>query len=683
MFKWRKNKKADVDLSLETQVIPTQADVQVPRKGKKKKSLLHGLRATSWNIIREEVFADSYAVRALTHAYGLMVTNALLETGDDSVGLFIHHVGKGKIKAMVTDELIAAGYFVLLLDRETLLIVEEYPFVWTAGLEAVRIDSDGEVTPLGLEYTPSDILLFVNGEVDLMIAGEQLGAGGPVAEDTWEGANEVDDWPIVESAFEPEDVPALDAAVFAPVDEPTQAADMWVPDDGFNDGPIDEDLAFVLPVMDEVEEAESASDEGVEILAEADTAEQLSMMTKEAVEQVIRRVFSEGDLDLVVDPQLFDTQFAEDTLVLFAENRGDGILEQCVAQMSREANQKMRHLYQVNRALLRDKFMVEMGRVCSGVLDHTDLNNPNTGMGQEFAALNESRRAQFSALDTKAAEQIAQLDADWNRELGECGEQARDSAVANHKRRHGYRHEAKRAAVRGELERTIHQGYEYGAASLNVKRKGVARRLMDAGTNHTLAELSKLYAELLREEAALRGRLETEIVAYVRDYHEDDLSRTRVLEQEMLQKTKAQQVQEEYEVKLGTLMGDLERQAALYDTERQRFVDELSALAKSKDTYHKEYVATVEARYKAYDEELALMRQDMVRLDARKSDEHAHQLNVFKDALGASQTQVDLEMTRSKRWNRISFAIVFGVAIVTMTLGILIGVLASTHLFLR
>lgn len=673
MFKKRKH----TDEPKEAQVEMKTGDVSSQRK-RKRKSLLHGLRATSWNIIREEVFSDNYAVRTLTHAYGLMVSDVLLENGDESVGLFIHHVGKGKIKAMVTDEILAAGYFVLLLDRETLLTVEEYPFLWTAGLEAIRIDSDGELTPVGMEYTPSDIWLFVNEEADLIIEGEQLGTVISMPEENWEDMNETDESSIAPFTPDIEDEVYQEVDTFISTEdvaEPFSEIEAFEPEDEF----FDEDVSFDFETTEEnAEEVEE-----LEILPETETEEVPIPMTEEAVGQVIRRFFSEGDLDLAIDPRLFDSQFGDDTVVPFLEERGEGTLEHCVAQISREANQKMRHLYQTNRALLRDKFMTMMGHVCAGVQAHTDLNNSKTGMGQELFALNETRRTQFLALDTTAATQIAKLDEDWNQELEACGKQAYDSAVANHKKRHGYRNEMKRAAVRGELERDIHQGYEYGVANLNVKRKGIAQRLMDAGTNHTLAELSRLYIEQLQEEADQRRHLEAEITTYVRDYHEDELSRVRVLEQEMLHKTKAQAVQEEYESKLSTLMNDLERQAALFDTERQGFVDKLSALATSKDAYYQQYVAKAEARYKSYEEELAVMRQDMVKLDARKTEEHAHQLNVLKDALGASQTQIDLEVARGKRRNRISLALIIGVAIATTSLGVLLGVLASTHLFLR
>ena len=642
---------------------------------KKRKSLLHSLRETAWNSIFEEIFTDEYLVKTQASVYGFIVTGDMLDTvqkSDESLGTFLHQINKGVIKAMVAREMLDKNYFILLCDKETLLNVEEYPFIWDIPLEAIRIDTDGETKPTGSMYHLSDILAFVNGEISLTIDEDTIGELEDIYDDV---DHEIDDIGVSDVDFAGEDIFLLDEEPMFDdenkfVEEPTFLSDETeVSENSYemtlDDFYLDEEIVNDTSISDEVAPCD-IPEEGKE---EVDAF----VPIKEQVEKIVHRVFSEGDLNLTVDANMFYTQFGSMEVIPFSEEYTDGFLDQHLAELARNANQKLRQMRQVNYAVLRDYYMILMGNVCTSVLDYTDTNNPNTKTGQELTVLNTSRREEYENIETKAADIIADLDREWNRELEAHGEQAKEAAIASYKQRNGYRNESKRSAVRANLEREIDRGYEYGVAGLNTRRKAIASRLMDAGVNHALTIASERYITQIQEENNLRNELEKERTAFIKENYANEISRVRVLEQEMANKTEAQRVQDEYEGKLTALVGDLSRQADTFDLEKKRFTESLTNMERVKDTRFEEQVSKSEKRYKEYEKELADLRNALVTIDEKKTKEFSHRMAVYEDAISASNKRYDMEEVRRKRFGHITTAIVVGVVILGLAVGMLIG----------
>lgn len=661
----------------------------------KKKSMVYKIKDTAWDMIYEDLTGDDYRFSSDRGFYGLMLTETILQSvssKDEALGSLLSLINKGVIKAMVTRESKEAEYVALLLDEDSIEALEEYTFVWDSPMEAVLIETDGTLVPTGFTYQLSDMQVFATADTSmtLQIGSDVLGGNGEI-----ERGTEPDDYfdeSFAGNGVNPDDslYDDRDCGYEAKSTENTPGLQEDMPDDLEIDqvpSLVDED-EFGTDFMKEFDDSgeEDADEEFAEVFGEPEDSEgpdgnaeeNSGYPVKEAVERVVKRVFSEGDLNLEVEAGLFDAQFPVSELVLFDENRqptgeGDGHLEEYLNQLSSQANAALQYFHESNREYLREQYMSLMGMVCSHITGTTALDDPRTVSGKHYQQLKEAQEKQLGCLPGKVRDRTEEMNMNWHRRIEEAGNAAKEAAMQQYKQRYQRSHEDAIGGIGERLRRDIDVAFHKALDELNGNRKSYSQRMYDAGCNHTLSKISDMYRQKLEEEADIRAEFDQHITAFIRNNYKNEMTRVQVLKESLKQKTEADRVREEYESRLTAKSEELVRRAKEYDADVLEFKAKLDELARQKDEYHAQKMQRAEDRYKGYERDIAEYRRDILSVQDRTADEYKSQIRTLEHIIEGNRLQLNQQAESMKRKSGVSILAVVAMAVVMLSMGVLAG----------
>lgn len=572
---------------------------------------------------------------------------------DEAKGSIIECINSGRIKTLITGDLMGKEELVIIPDAMTLSAMEEFSLLTDAPYELCLVTSDGTITPTGREttYTEVSTLVADDGDVDELLGND--------SED--EEEDDLDDYTLSDEEDDLEEDPDEDD--IPDIDQP-QALDPEPVSDVLEPDVQPEVQADVPPVSDAYEAA----------MQEEAPPEQEDDVPGEWVTEAVTRRFYSDDLGLEVTTEPFDAQFMNgNPFIPFDENRPEGWINNQLNEMSREANLEMSRLHQNNLFLMRERYFRLISMHCDRIAKDLDIYDPNTQYGQLHQALKQQREDAITHVDERVSDKKVELEKAWNQKLQEVGNDAARAAIHQYRERYGKQHELDVYHLESNVRSAVEADFNDELHAMQDRRRMEASKLLDLGITEVLDEISDMYVSALEDERVRYQELTENMKAFRDDNRQADIAMSKAMAEDLRQSEKADQVLAEQTAKISALTAE-------YTQKKKELSDEITRLQKDNQARIAELKSEADerlARSEREKDELQKKFDDLLTkfqtLDEDKNKEYAGRLEEMRDEVHSWEVKCNHMMDVHKRSNLISGFLVVAAVIAALAIGFIGG----------
>lgn len=691
MALFSKKDKAKKTDKAKTQVIKEKApkpDKKAKGGAKKRKDSLVSIFNESVTEAAIVVFRENEVMTVEKDGKTLFV-GMLLDTNDPSIGginskskrdedkgQIIEHINSGNIHAYLPLDYLENDKLIFIPDAMSLAIMSEFSLLTEARYTLAMVDEDGSIEETGCEITYGDIENIVTGKEELRPYFSSVGYDIGEEEDEGEYEEEMEE---DEGEFEDDgeeepmedDVPFGSEETIEDVDMETEVMpggyetnEDAIPGETYEDAP---DESYDEP---DYGADDTPDDDAMMEQVEIDDIE----VTEEEVSDAITRKFYSDDLGLEVTTEPFDALFKQsESIPLFDENRNDGWLNTYLNERSKAANNELQRIHKENLFKARELYYSLISKHAEEIQKELDMDDPNTVYGQQKATIDELQEEAYQKVAKKVAERRKEIDDQWGKAIEQVGEDAKVAAQQQYRDRYGRQREEAIRKIEATVNKEIEDEYSDAIRMLLNERRMEAAKKMDYGITETLAEVSKVYEKSLEEERRIYNEYHDELRIYLDTNLKEDIARTRALEKELAQKSKADLVLAEYEQKIRTIKEEYESRLAGYEKDRQ-------LQKQAYDEREARFEKDLERKEARFEDEKAKLRSEIADLltrysdlDEKKAREYANQLAEAKGLAQAWSDKYDGYVAMHKRSKGVAIvALIAGIA-ASLAIGVLVG----------
>lgn len=393
-------------------------------------------------------------------------------------------------------------------------------------------------------------------------------------------------------------------------------------------------------------------------------------ISDDEVFEAVERLFSAGDLDLVITPQAFDVRIlGENQFVPLIEERNDGWLDSYVTQMIKNANEELRVLHHENLLKSRQRFLALMNHNAEDIANKVDYNNKGTPFNELYVRLLQVRDERKDSLDEQIAERCSQLELKWHDELEQVKSSAAAAAERTYIENHSKAHHKEIHDVEISLLDELEREHSDNMKNLNEKRRFEAKRMLDIAVTETLEVVGQSYAEMVDSENRKRTELLEQITNYVDAHLKDEVAHNAVLAEAQRQKEEADRVAEEFRRKIDELSQE-------HKLAKDKLNDEINAAHVHEDNLKREYDSKFAAesdRYKELEAKYNELMDKYVRIDEEKAKEYENRMTTLEnDRKAAEEHLAHVDMVHNK-FNKVSVVVWISIAVAMFAVGALMG----------
>lgn len=596
----------------------------------------------------------------------------------EAKGQLIECINSGRIKTMITEELMNEECIVFVPEVLTLDAMDEFSLLTDAKYELCYVEPNGDIELLGIKVTYQEItdILVDDGHIDDILGketSEKDDSSDVIADDLLDDVVS-DEKQDVESDFEDE--------LSENVDDDDDIQDL----DDYDDVPLidddgneilSEEESFVLPTYVPQSVSEQNISDSEEVVSPTDMTsepEPENEIPQEWIQEAIVRKFYSDDLGLEITVDPFDAQFLQgNSFVPFDENRPSNWLNDSLNEMARQANDEMNRMHSENIFLMRERYFRLMSIYCDGIRKDLDINDPNTLYGQLKQQLDEDHDANIQSMDSQISAQKEELENAWKQRLQEVGMDAAREAQHKYRERYQSAHEQKIYDIAAAVKANVDAEYKYGIHDLNERRREEASSLLDLGISETLDEISSMYMTVLETERVRYHELAENMHQFQMDYLQEDIARTNALQEELRQSEKADMVLAEQTAKIHALTDEYaaKRRELQDDIEQLRNENKAKLEAMRNDCNND--IARIEADKESLSQMYDKLLEKYNNLDEKKDKEYQARMGELRDELEAWSEKYDHIVDVHKNNNKIATFCVIAAVIAALAIGFIGG----------
>lgn len=603
----------------------------------------------------------------------------------EAKGSLIEAINSGSLKTVITADMLDKEEFVFIPDSATLNNMQDYSILFakqTEDKEPISYDLvyvDVDTNANKIQVTPVEGNLSVT--LDEITATLLLNEG------------DVDD--IIGL---PEEEPEEDNSMFAEPEEPEMpeepVAEDMTEEDNIED--IEDEIPDIDDEIDDIDDVDEIPDEAPGMSMDMDPAEPVQdyegagvsdeevygQPAEESEEEVpdnwvddmVRRKFYSDDLGLEVTTEPFDAQFMQGNwYVPFDTNRPDGWLNQQLNEMSRDANHIMDAMHRENLFLARERYFKLMSKHADRIAKDLDIHDERTPYGRVMQSLQMARSEEYKTVEGKVARKKEELEAAWKRKLLEVGKYAASQAQKQYVDRYGRQHDAEMKNLSDEVQSSIEADFNEALHEMHARRRMEASRLLDLGITEVLDEVSDMYMASLSEENAKYHELAENMKAFVDDYRQDDIARTKALAEQLRQSNRADEVLEEQTKKIQNLKEQFDSQKKALEADIQRIREDAQRRYADAQAHADEMLNREKAHSAELQRQLSELREQNAQIYQQAKEEYAHQLNEKDSQIQALNDRNDEMFESHKRSNRMTMYLVIAIALCAVCIGFIGG----------
>ena len=619
---------------------------------------------------------------------------SMKQKGDEAKGSIIELISADQIHTVATMEMLENETLGIIPSANTLERMGEFsllknaPYLWIVMTKT----PEGTLAANPVEQTTyADAVEVAEGraqiaqilpEVWTWAGGEAAGADGgedaahtftapaeddPFHEDTGLGEEEGSPFGGEEDPFGAEAEPAGEA----PVDYAALAAAEFSVDDdegvgGADFGEFEKQFAGV--VDDEPVPA------AVPAFVEAPRTDDRVVDEAEVRSSIARRFLS-SDLDLRVDLEAFETNFASGAPVVSfpIDDEATDWLGQQVNLLARQANTEMAQLHRSNIDELRNFWVSLMSRHTEQVISDVSPEREGSYYHRLLAAakLDLDERRQKGPEEVSAMRQ--QLVDRYESEAAARGRQAAEQAVARYKDQNRARLEREIAEVGLNNEQASEEFFEGAKQIILETRRRDAEARMDLGMTKVMdVVIERQQAHRDAEEELLR-RWSAQMTQFLDENRKNDVARSEALAEELSRSTRIEQLNAEH--------------AAHVDQLRQEQASKIAELDRDRNAVQQAAMEELASRERDWNNQLAAEQQKTDAANTRIQDllgqfnTHSAALAEQYDgqikALKADKKSVERQMKQTEkvqsRMNKMLILVVVVMALAALLVGFIVG----------
>ena len=640
---------------------------------------------------------------------------------DESKGSALEAIRTSRIKAYIRNEMLLDDSFIIVPDKDSLANMDEFMFFKNAKFILCTIDADGQVrseTQNGSDDDNDPEITLTYDEVRDMVNDDNRA---------------VDEWFISQKAAkeaskvvaEPQvDIPPVDVRGMEPnynvgggdndedIEELPDDFDDVAPsgstpinmntpsgndyDNQYDDGLNGPDMGYGAPAQDYGQPQgyqqpdQPYYNNGYEQPQQfyGDSYEQqddggydeYSDITPEILNDFVVRKFYSSDLGLEISAEPFDVQFVHNNQYIpFNTNRGTGWLNEYLNNFSKDANTRMERLHQSNIYTLRTQYMSAIQHICSEIDKSLSTADDSTQFGKIFASIEQNRAENMQRLDESIQAKREQLEETWNAKLDMVAQDAANAARKQYVLDYGKGHENDIFNLETREKDEIERDYNNAMRRMNEDRRNEASKLLDAGINETLSNLSKVYLQMLQAEKLEYSRLQNEMTRFIDSNRKDEKASIEALAENNRQVKQANEVRKDYAAKMKAM-------AAEFDMKKVALQAEIEEIHRHNDSEIKKYNEEWDSKSKAYEDKIATLeadlqqsREEYMKLHDTMEADYGKRIEDLNAELALREDNMGHVIETHKRSN---MAIIFGgiaAIIAAIGIGFIIGTWISVN----
>lgn len=683
------------------------------------------------------------AVREVGQGYtAIAITEEMLQelnvdTKSQDFGTFANAISSEHIESLLLDNDLKNGIIVLIPDRDTLDILEEFSFLEDVVYRWVVIpfDIDDDSTAIILESgaTLGDLNVIANDKLELyvrngkvstdlddndvddfatedddvfggdLIGGDNLDEDDPFGadEDVFAGIFEDDSsssrTPVPYAVVELEDEDNIDEYEKArqheelygdPNEEFRNRRSAIVEDeeliedeedlfdfdyDGYDDDNDDDLLDVYDDLDDDIDDLVDSSDDEDFVLQTIEEGQEM-------IEGVLDREFHNDELGLSIKGDAFNQQFADVQVITFNEEpMDDSTLSNTIVEMRRDANTRLKTLHNTNLQKLRSHYQNGLSDIHDKLVDILDYKDADTPFGEQYNQISNEREDQLDVADELVAQNREILDQRYNELRDDFGERARLEALSKYDDQNKTRHELEKRQLGDDVETKIDLQFDAEMADLYDERRNVAKRIFDKMTTGLLLEIQKIHEENISHEHELYEKFHAEIDKFTRDNYTDEVLRARAIATQQRQHHEADEVRSEYEQILASKQRQLEEAELKAEAELRKLESSHSKAIQETVADYKREVTKRENEIKELRENSNKLQERIVMIGKEKDEEYQQRIRTNQDVIDSQRKQIDYEQERADKQGRQSGIILAGMVIVGLALGLIGGFLLGAQ----
>lgn len=610
---------------------------------------------------------------------------------DESKGSIIEGINTGRIKTLITDDLMESEQILFVPDLETVDAMAEYSLLYDATYELCRVYADGKVELMGeyksfaeleaIHENDTPIYSSVISQPD--VSSNKFGSNEQQAQVNYDKDEDDDeDYDDEDDDIdddEDEDMPQSEFTGNASTmnEEVVQSSNDEYSDEDDDDNPF-EPVAADTPHQNEYnyEDYDESGDEDDEDGYEEDYTEYSGEdeVTVTQVRDAIKRHFYSEDLGLEVSSEPFDSQFVQDNeIVLFDEDRGDGWLDGHLSQIAKDANAEMKSLHQANIFKLRDLYFKLIPLCCDNIQASLDIEDLNNKYGVMHKNLREATNTARSNAGKKVEDKKAVLLSEWNKELEVVGESAKAKAIEVHTDRYGKQHQEKLFNVELDINDSIEQDYQNLLRAINEKRKSEASVMLDTAINETLAELSATYVGMLEKEQNRRDQLQAEMYEYIETNRKADIARVELQTKALEREGQIEEINRECNEKIKQITSEFEAKRLLSEETMKQLREDHAHSIKTVERNYEERVADFKKHNRRLEGELDTIATHHKNVVEMTNERHELRVKNLENDKADLVRRHEIDLVTRKRNDNISIVLFGTAAIAAAAVGFIIG----------
>lgn len=660
-------------------------------------TILEDLRVNDAFIVRKDGKTLYIALCLNTNDVGGMDRKSAKK--DEAKGSIIEKINGGRIKVYLTDELMAEDLMVFIPEPVTMSEMDEFSLLTDAPYEFCAIDVNGDIELLDIHTNYNDVCSVITDEghvSDLM--GSYLDDGetdsnadigetlaDTVAETVSESAGDAsfgmlpdpDPSSVADGVPDLDDIEDIDN-IDGPVDDvvPVDAGMQAAPGVPYDEPAVGSDNGFGTDVPPDVPAAEGPLEKGVSGVQPEEEQELDSSWTADAL---VRKFYAD-ELGLEVTTQPFDVQFMVDNpFIPFDENRPEGWLNENLNEMSRQANLELARLHEEHLFLLRERYFRLVSMQCDRIRDDLNIYSEDTQYGQLYRQIQNERAENEGDIYAKVERRKSEMEAEWKERLQKVGMDAARAAQREYRNKYQEKHDAKLAHLEDTVKASYEADFEDKKKEILDQRRMEALTLLDLGITETLNEISDMYVAFMEDEKIRYQELRENMRVFRDDLMTEDIKRTHVLEEELRQTDKADQVLAEQTAKIRALTDDFaqKKQSLHMEIEKMRADNQARIDAMKQDS---------DARVdRVLDEKAAVQKQFEELLDNYKGLEsqveqkYQRRVDELKDEVASSNERCEYLTNSHARSNRISIFLMVAAVIAALAIGFVGGEFVNSN----
>lgn len=633
---------------------------------------------------------------------------------DEDYGAVIQCMSNGRIKYVLNAAMNKADYVGFIMDKDTVDAMDEFSLLKNVTYHAMYVSDENPSKDMlmdgDVQLSFEDAKLVISGERDIVDLMKERGSSVLAQVPSGEATVNYDHQDVFVDGSRDISTPFVtgdkDVEEVSQVEE-TEPEDEYADEvDGISDldeSGIDAALGGGAAEMggDEYAMSRQAAD-GADIARQAnpstfereepyegpyvpDTADKESVdafaeeQAASASEALTSRYFT-SDLGLVVDADAFDSHFGEGIpIAYFDEDRGEGMLNEYLSQMSIAANSELAQMHGQHMYMLRERYLRMLTLFADSLVDSYDISSTRNAYGQAYAQLLQkfSEDNTDDGIQRLIEPKRAELRAEFESRVKSAGEAAAAAAENEYREHHTDEFRASLRDLEAQTRADVEISHVAELNRLNEVRRLAAAKEFDLGRERILEQTSRIQAEYMQQEDDLYRYHMQAMNKWIDDNRKDDIAYAATLREQQRQLEEAERVRNEY-------AGYVEAERNKFEQSQARMEAELKEVEARKAAFiedlNRRHGLDIDAMQAKYDD----LQQRFDDLAARYDELGDEKEAEWAERVAAAREEARIER---KRYNKLSkqnhsvnmmwVALAIVIAIAAFFIGMILGLRQS------